>query len=202
MRFDTLIRSACLAACLGVVAGCSTLIPAEVPSISASERQYHDTISMSGRLSIRYTSVNGAEILQGSYEWNQTPQQTSIVLRSPLGQVVARIEVTSTGAKLYRSSQSVVEAADVDALVAQSLGWPLPVAGLQTWLQGFIAQPPQTLAIATPENNAFITADQWKLDYSLWEAEGARPRRIDLSRQTTQAGEVFIRILIDTWTTS
>jgi outer membrane lipoprotein LolB len=56
------------------------------------------------------------------------------------------------------------------------------------------AQAPQRL----------LTPDGWTLTYGEWQDDAANtvqnhPKRIDLSRDTKQAGPVSIRIVIDKW---
>jgi len=94
-------------------------------------------------------------------------------------------------------------AADVEGLTADTLGWPLPVAGLRDWLQGFATDPAGQRLVATPANDTIVTREGWRLRYANWQSDAAastpHPKRIDLARSTEQAGEVSIRIVIDTW---
>ncbi|MFD2270583.1 lipoprotein insertase outer membrane protein LolB [Undibacterium arcticum] len=97
-------------------------------------------------------------------------------------------------------------AADVDALAADALGWPLPVAGLREWLQGFATNVDGRRFIASAQNDSVNTRDGWRIRYVSWQDEPDRngatithPKRIDLARSTAQAGEVSMRIVIDSW---
>ncbi len=168
-----------------------------------AKRVYQEAIDIGGRLSVRYQQ-QGEQLLNGSFVWNQGPDNTRVSLLSPFGQVIGRIEITPGRASFQRAGQPPQTAADVDALAASALGWPLPVSGLRSWLQGFVTTTEGTPVAANPAAETAITSiDGWRVVYSSWEVDestaGLRPRRIDLSRRTVEAGDVEIRIVIDTW---
>lgn len=192
-----------------LLSGCAALAPqAEQTSTetiqSAGNRQYHQAIDLDGRLSVQYQRNNADESLHGSFTWRQTAQSNTITLLSPLGQTIATIAVEPGNATLTQSGHAPRTAADVDELAAQSLGWPLPVSGLRNWLQGFAVDAQGKPFTATPDANSVTTGDGWQIRYVTWdENDPARihPKRIDLERQTEQAGKVAIRIVIDNWQT-
>lgn len=185
-----------------LLAGCAALQGDAPQAAGGASRNYQQAIDLGGRLSVRYEMRHGEEAVHGSFQWQQTPAQTSVTLLSPLGQTVARIDMNPSGAALERAGQPVRSAPDVDVLTADTLGWPLPVAGLRDWLQGFGTDLNGNTFVATPQSAPVTTRDGWQLHYPAWQDDGAgapRPRRIDLARRTEQAGEVAIRIVIDTW---
>ena len=192
-----------------LAAGCASLAPATAPrtetasSAAAGARIFHDTIDLGGRLSVRYQGRQQEESLHGSFVWTQKPAQTTITLLSPIGQTLAAINVTPLGATLAQSGQPVRAAADVDRLTADTLGWPLPVAGMRSWLQGFAVDSAGRHVVAYPDNPDITTLDGWRIHYANWQENAASsspgPKRIDLARYTEQAGDVSIRIVIDTW---
>ncbi|WP_442783823.1 lipoprotein insertase outer membrane protein LolB [Collimonas fungivorans] len=201
-------RGALLAAALAIVAlsGCSTLPQSSNTASVASgaARQYHQAIDVSGRLSIRYQQDGKEQAVHGSFTWAQGKQETVITLLSPLGQTLATINIAADQATLKQSGQPARSASDVDALTVQALGWPLPVAGLRDWLQGFgqnAAGQRFSAAPAADDGFSVTTADKWLIQYTNWQDQnnGAEsyPKRIDLARNTAQAGEVAIRIVID-----
>lgn len=201
------IRTAFLLGTL-LLAGCAMLSspPEAAPSSPAtSARAYHETISLGGRMSVRYQQNGQDEALHGGFTWHQQSQRTSILLRSPTGQTLAAIDVTPTSSTLTQAGRPPREAADIDQLAAQTLGWPLPVSGLRDWLQGFGTAQDGSRFVAVPgRDNSFVTQDGWQLRYDSWQplteaGSGARPRRIDLERMTEQAGPVSLRIVIDDW---
>jgi len=189
-----------------LMAGCAELAPqkeqAPGDAIQAVNRHYSEAIDLDGRLSVQYQQNGQDQALHGSFRWRQTAEHTSVTLMSPLGQILAVIEVDPGSATLTQSGQAPRVAHDVDQLAAQSLGWPLPVAGLRSWLQGFGTDARGKRIIATPATKAFTSSDGWNIEYVSWdESDPAQvhPKRIDLQRDTEQAGNVKMRIVIDRW---
>lgn len=182
------------------LAGCAG-VPTVAPNPQAeAQRSYHRAIDIGGRLSVRYQQNGRDEALHGGFTWSQRPESTEIALLSPLGQTMAQIRVTPAMSSLTEAGQGTRVATDVDALAAETLGWPLPVSGLREWLQGFSAKG-QRIPAGDGAMQA-LTDDGWRIRYDSWEAgdDGSlHPKRIDLSRTTRQAGEVSLRIVLDTW---
>ena len=193
------------------ISGCATLTSTSTPLDVATNgviRPYHQAIDLSGRLSVRYQQDGKEQALHGSFTWAQTSQHTIVTLLSPLGQTLATIDITPKQSTLHQAGQPSRTAADVDLLTAQALGWPLPIAGLRDWLQGFGADANGKPFNVNPASDNGVTtvttADHWSIQYASWQpAEGIAgavndlPKRIDLTRNTAQAGDVAIRIVID-----
>lgn len=170
---------------------------------SAPMRSYHDSIDISGRLSVRYQQNGRDAALHGSFTWAQTPGQTILTLLSPLGQTLAVIQARPDGALLTQAGQAPRSASDVDALTAEALGWPLPVSGLRHWLQGYTGNDGHREA-ANGATDTVQTANGWRIRYPAWQAgelsaNDMHPKRIDLERNTVQAGDIAIRIVLDNW---
>jgi outer membrane lipoprotein LolB len=177
-----------------LLGACASLVPPPVPD--APTASYHETIDLSGRLSVLYQQNNKDESLHGSFTWAQTRDATEINLRSPLGQTIAQIAVTPGTATLTRAGEAPRSAVDVDTLTTQTLGWPLPIAGLRDWLQGHAKNTDGSAFIATPQANSVTTSDGWRIRYVTWN-DDASPKRIDIERNTSYAGTVALRIVVD-----
>lgn len=187
-----------------LLGGCAGLLPQSEPAPAVQQalrRSYIENIDMTGRLSVRYQGPQQEEGLHGNFTWNQTSRHTSVSLLSPLGQTVAVVDVMPDSARLTQTGRPPRSAADVDQLTAQTLGWPLPVGSLRHWLQGFVTDMGGRQIVAMPDTGEITTRDGWRIRYANWDEKmaPARPRRMDLSRYTAQAGEVSIRIVIDSW---
>jgi len=186
-----------------LAAGCAGISTTpQLPAQAGIVRNYQQAIDITGRMSVRYQQYGRDEALHGSFEWQQRPGKTQLTLSSPLGQTLAQIAILPDGATLTQSGQPPLAAANADALTVQALGWPLPVSGLRDWLQGHVTERSGKKRIATPqdENTDIETIDGWRIRYAAWDnAAAPRPRRIDLSRSTEQAGEVALRLVIDTY---
>ena len=186
-----------------LLAACASIAPpaTQKETASVAARPFHEAIDLAGRLSVRYQHDGKEEALHGSFMWNQGPDQTTVTLLSPLGQTMAIVTVSPAGATLLQGRQPMRSAADVDALTAETLGWPLPVAQLRNWLQGFAIDRQGKRFVATPQADQVQTRDGWQIRYASWMDMPSQnlPKRIDLARNTEQAGDVSIRIAIDTW---
>jgi len=182
------------------LSACSNLSNLSTPTANTlSPRHYHQQIDMAGRLSVQYEKNNQPQALHINFTWSQTPQQTLITLASPTGQTLATILVNAQGAQLSQADRPPQFARDVNQLMANTLGWPLPVNGLRDWLQGFV-DATHHVAITSANADTF-SVDGWNLIYKSWEIESnvERPKRLDVTRQTEQAGLVSLRIVIDEW---
>jgi outer membrane lipoprotein LolB len=189
-----------------VLAGCATFgtpdRAAPDAEAKASARPYRDAIEIGGRLSAHYQQNGSEQAVHGNFTWVQSLDRTRVTLLSPLGQIMATIDITPNSSTLTLAGQAPRAAADVDALAANALGWPLPVSGLRDWLQGFAVNNEGRRVVATPRESAIATRDGWNIRYASWHDDtdlSAHPKRIDLDRDTAEAGNVAIRIVLDNW---
>lgn len=190
--------------CSLLLSGCATVTPPGNVEQSTNQRTYQDNLNLDGRLSVQYQKNEQDEAIHASFTWKQSKDISTITILSPLGQILATIDVKPGIATLTQSGQAPRSAADVDTLAEQALGWPLPISGLRNWLQGFATDTNNRAFIATATNMKVLTRDGWYIQYMSWEEDNqtpaqARPKRIDLTRLTTQAGKVSIRIVLDKW---
>ena len=185
------------------LAGCAA--PPGAPDSGANTvaaQDYHAAIELGGRLSVRYQRNGRDEAMHGSFSWSQTAARTFVTLSSPLGQTLATIELTPQGATLVQPGQPARSAVDADALAADAFGWPLPVANLRNWLQGYTLDAHGRRSAAAGSAGPIRTPDGWQIRYPAWQPGDSgsdRPKRIDLVRHTAAAGEIAIRIVIDSW---
>lgn len=193
--------AACVLALPLWLGGCASIAPpAPASGMTMPTRTYQDSIELGGRLSVRYQQNGSEQAVHGSFSWSQTPDHTHVVLASPLGQTMAEIDVTAATATLMQANQPPRIAADVDALATETLGWPLPVAGLRDWLQGFVAGPNGARRTVPATPDATLESDGWRIRYGSWQQDGTappQPKRLDLERDSS-TGPVAIRIVIDT----
>jgi outer membrane lipoprotein LolB len=124
-------------------------------------------------------------------------------MTSPLGQTVAEISVTPNSATLTQANRPPRVARDIDTLTRQELGWPLPVAGLRDWLQGYAIDAQGKRFAASPANNSVVTRDGWRLRFKEWQKAAAgtsaapMPSVIVAERSATaDSGELSISISI------
>ncbi len=195
MRFRSLLLT--LPVALGLLlSGCAGMVaPGSAPA--DHQRAYQENIELSGRLLVLYQQNDKEQSLPGSFEWKQNRNSTAVTLLSPLGQIVATITVDAAGATLVQAKQAPRHASDLDSLMHETLGWPMPITGMRDWLQGFVRNPQGQRAAVATSNDATIASDGWQLRYASWQDDFTLPKRIDLHRYTQQAGNVALRIVID-----
>ncbi|HXA46205.1 MAG TPA: lipoprotein insertase outer membrane protein LolB [Burkholderiaceae bacterium] len=166
---------------------------------------YSETVDISGRFSAQFQHGAKPESWSGNFTWAQTPQATTVALQSPLGQTLATIVIDDTAATLTQPDQAPRRAANVDALVQDALGWPLPISNLRDWLQAYAVDTGGKRVLITPTSTATIaTHDGWQINYINWQDDndtGMRdvPKRIDMERETAAAGKVAMRLVITSW---
>lgn len=189
----------CLAAPLWLSA-CASITPTR--SFDAGEAARNEQYT--GRFAANYTRYGRSEGVQGSFRWEEQGRNVRLDLISPLGQTLAVVTSTPSGATLDLPNEKPRNAPEVDSLMEQALGFSLPVAGMRDWLHGRAA--PGTPASVTRDPGgrpATLRQNGWTVRYMAWQepAEGTQtpstqPRRIDMARDGNDA-PLSVRLVID-----
>ena len=189
----------CLAAPLWV-AGCASVAPSRGFDAGETARTEH----YSGRFAANYTRYGRNEGVQGSFRWEEQGRNVRLDLVSPLGQTLAVVTSTPSGATLDLPNEPPRNAPEVDALMEQALGFSLPVSGMRDWLHGRPA--PGAPANATRDVRGrldTLTQAGWTVRYVDWQeppqdatVATARPRRIDMARDGGPS-PLTVRLVID-----
>ncbi len=189
----------CLAAPLWLAA-CASVAPTREFDAGeiASAQQY------TGRFAANYVRYGRDEGVTGSFRWEEQGRNVRLNLISPLGQTLAVVTSTPSGATLDLPNQPPRHAPQVDTLMEDALGFALPVAGLRDWLHGRPAKgSPASTTRDTSGRLDTLTQNGWTVRYIAWQdpKEGqpnaaAQPRRIDLARDGA-ATPLSVRLVID-----
>ena len=159
-------------------------------------------VGIRGRFSVYYKIDDREEGVHGSFEWEQTPELTSITLLSPLGQVAATVDVMPKLATFAVPGKPPKSAPNAESLIKSQLGWALPVSGMKEWLQGCAVDAQGRSFIASPEKKSVITKDKWQIDYVSW-IDGPTmplPKRINLTKGKDLTDlDLNIKLVIDEW---
>ena len=191
----------------GALSGCASAQANQAEAASAAaatkpplegQRNMRETLAWQGRLAVQYEQNGKPQSLSASFSWQQDASQTRIQLSSPTGQIVADIIVTPTSASFTQAGQVTRSFANIDQLTQELLGWPLPVAGLREWLQGFgVDAKGQRFSAVPGQDQTWQTSDGWRIRYASWH-DASQPKRIDLERHIdTQAIDVSLRIVLE-----
>jgi len=171
--------------------GCAAIPPAPpAPPGSALSANW----TLQGRIGIQA----GEQSLSGNIRWQHRADTDELLLTSPLGQGVARIERNAGGVTLELPNQPPRHAADAESLTRETLGYALPVSALSWWVQ---AQPAPGRAFeATHDAAGHLTQlkqDGWVIDYLQYADDApARPEKLAVAREGLE-----IRLVADTWQT-
>lgn len=145
--------------------------------------------TLGGRIGIR----TDTESLSGSLRWQHGPDADTLLLTSPLGQGLARIERRESDVRLEMPGQATRTAHDVETLTSETLGYALPVAGLSWWVQG-LPDPGRRFDAVREDSGrlARLRQDGWTIDYLQYNE--SRPRKLVLFRDGLE-----IRLVADEW---
>ena len=188
-----------------MLTGCTSMPSMETLDFLSDKtpRSCTSNVDIRGRFSIRYKIDGREESLHGNFDWQQTTDYTVITLLSPLGQSMAKIEVTPQLTTFTAPGKAPKSATNAEELIRSELGWTLPVSGLRDWLQGCATDMQNHPFIATPQSRQVITREGWQIDYISW-IDGPvmpLPKRIDLIKGGNNAIDVDIhlKLVIDEW---
>lgn len=178
------------------LAACTTQAPLLQADPNLSQ---HEQLLRDGRFALLVYDralERNTDSVQGSFRWLAQYQQVTLDLSSPLGQVLARVEMRPGHASMTRANGEYIEATDPDALVASVLGSPIPVNGLKYWIYGQ-AMPDYSLEQPEYDAQKRLTRFQqagWRVSAEEYDRYG--PKRLSLVR--TQSNQrISVRISID-----
>lgn len=174
----------------------TTVVTEPVVGVAARSANF----GLIGRVSVK----GGKESFSGGVQWHHTESADEILLLSPLGQTLVQIQHNSEGVYLTTSEQESYYAADVESLTERILGWRLPLAGLQYWVQSM--NSPATASEMDVDIDGRIAAirqDGWEISYLSYfpmlktqttQVKTVQPKLLMLKRSDLQ-----IKLVIDNW---
>ena|SRR5438094_8308328 len=150
------------------------------------------SFDISGRLSARHDN----EGLTANFRWRHDRERDELELISPLGQIVARMNGDRSGVELEQADGRSLRADTWATLTEQGLGWPLPVNGLSSWIQGIPREGSAFTAEAGDDGHASVLRqDGWTIVYQSYAPEpSSRPLRMSLSYPGVE-----LRLVVDAW---
>ncbi len=182
---------------LALVAGCAAITAPAPPPAKLVPRPLVANFSAAGRIAARITG-DTSRGFSGGFTWTHAKAGDTIELLTPVGQIAARMTVTTAGAAIDLADGRSTFAADPEQFLAQMTGVSLPVAALPHWMQAVplssSAYRVETDALGRP---SMLWQNGWQIQYTAWadETAGANPTRLQLNM-----GEVEARLVISEWT--
>lgn len=154
--------------------------------------------SYSGRFSALAVGAERSESVSGLFTLEVRGTQQRIDLATPVGNTVARIEIspgqaTATGPQLQSASGP-----DAERLLEELLGWRLPVAGLADWIDGRPAPDRPAKTLHDDGRISEIVQDGWTIRIAEYSPATQRPRRLVLDRPPANGGPALsVRLIVD-----
>lgn len=181
---------------VSVLSACTSL---ERISDSPASQSSATELQRNGRFAVLVydkTQDKNIDSVQGNFEWLSAGESIVLDLSSPLGQVLARVNVQAGFSKLTRSNGEVLEASSPDALVQEVIGREFPVSGLQYWIRG---QAMPDVALESPEYDAqqrLVKFTQAGWVVTAQDYDGMGPKRFHLLNNQTME-RITIRIIMN-----
>ncbi|HET7776164.1 MAG TPA: lipoprotein insertase outer membrane protein LolB [Azospira sp.] len=175
---------------LALLAACAT--PSPRYAVPAVERQALRQFQIEGRFSLRQENNS----YSGKLSWHHGPEGDDIFLMNPFGQGVAQINRRPGAARLLTADQKEYLAADADQLVADVLGYSLPVAGMAEWL---LARASSGGTARRDAQGRLLQLQEagWDIDYDYGDTPD--PQALPLRLTARRGAELELKLRIDDW---
>lgn len=189
----------------GLATGCAGPLlsrptpPPVVPSQQAWEAHRAamvaiDPFTVSGRVAIQRGSEGGGAKLR----WQQEGEVTDLRIMAPMAQGTFRLQGDGQRVELTSPDGKRYQAANFEALMAAHVNWSFPVDGARFWVRGIPdpAQAVDNLNLDDDGRLSDLAQGGWRISVLAYRDFGGQtlPSRLFLN-----AGELQIRLVIDTW---
>lgn len=166
----------------------AALLAAACAELRFREAPQDVEFEITGRIAVAYRN----EASSGQVAWRHGPGGDELLLRSSLGQGVARLVRQGDEYLLAVAQGREYRAADVEALTEQVLGFRLPLAGLAAWLRARPASGPYLARRDEAGRLRELEQSGWRIEYLEYRDE--RPARLRLTYP-----ELELRLAIAQW---
>lgn len=180
---------------IALMVGCSTLPPLEEGEGRRPDDIDHFTIE--GKVAWLHPEDRGS----ASLTWQQEGADFSLLLTGPLGQGAVRLQRQADGVRLD-TPEGPRYAQEADALLAQVLGFRVPVEQARWWVLGVAAPAAQAGPLQVHRRDEYdrpveVEQDGWRIEWSDWRllAGRALPRRVQLEHAGTR-----LTLVVGAWT--
>lgn len=145
---------------------------------------------LSGRIAVRYDDQGSS----GNVSWRHRAAGDEMLITSPLGQGVARIERADGMVTVTAADQRVYRAHDAESLTEQVLGFRVPLAGLSDWVRARPAPGPARQTRDERGRLSELEQDGWHIYYLAYADGDGLPARMRLVYPGLE-----LRLAIDDW---
>lgn len=154
--------------------------------------------AINGRIAVQTEEDGG----QADYVWKQDGRANyDIRLQAPLGAGTTWITGRPTGVSIKTSSGEELFNTDVDKLMLQLNGWPLPVSGMYYWVRG-LPSPGSHYEVELWNETGLpevMFQDGWRIEFKKYKMVSGKllPGKLFISHQGEE--EVDVRLIIRQW---
>jgi outer membrane lipoprotein LolB len=164
--------------------------------------------SINGRIAVQTNHDGG----QADYRWQQlNTTDYNIRLQAPLGAGTTWINGDAQGVSLQTSSGDALFDVDVDKLMRQINGWPLPVSGLRYWVLG-LPSVATAYSVSEWKSNGLpgvMLQDGWRIEFRRYKKVSGIlvPHKLFIRRADVQdigdlennEEDIDVRLIIRQW---
>lgn len=175
---------------LGLLGGCA-LMPGAPAPVQRPAQSESAPFALNGRVAIKHGGTHHSAGLR----WVHQQASDELLLLGPLGQTGARVYRDVQGATLDDGSKHY-QAADVESLMQDVLGWHLPLGGLHQWVLGRAAEGEAQIERDEQGRISVLRQVGWEVRYLRYADDRADslPTRLQLRSE-----ELQVQLLIDEW---
>ena len=163
-----MIRSLLVLFLLVTLASCARVPPlpdVDDPDLAWQQHQLRLEQVTDWRLNGRLLVVNDHETWNTSIHWRQQGAAYQLMITAPLGQGSLRL-VGDVGQVTLETHQGERwQSGDPEALLANQLGWRVPVAALRYWVMGLPAPGPHRRELNSAGLLAQLSQGEWEIEF-------------------------------------
>ena len=172
-----------------VVTGCSLFQEKKLPTTQF----VYDEFEVSGRIAAKM----GKEGSSARIKWSHRADLDAVDVYAPTGSIIAVILVSPRAGAVLETKDKIYEAASVEELTKQVLGWSLPLNGLKYWARGQVSPVVAVDHLAPRDDQqrlTYLEQGGWKITFEQYTAGSMLPRVMMLEFE-----DIKIRLILDKW---
>jgi len=149
------------------------------------------------RLAGRISLDDGEQGGSGRLRWSVTPNTSELDFQGAMGRGAWRLSIDPQGALLREADGSEQHAKDVNVLIQQRIGWPIPLDALQWWVRG-LAAPGLVEQKQLNNDGLLVSLEQfgWTVNFSRYDsgAGQALPVRLKATHENYR-----VKLAVSQW---
>jgi outer membrane lipoprotein LolB len=182
-----------------LLAGCAAppRVPADAAALRAQAERETALRAVPGwGLAGRIAVSNGRDGGSGAIDWTQVGDGLRLEVQAPVTRQTWRLDAGPGWARIEGLEAGPLEGEDAARLVADAVGWTLPVGDLGAWVRGVRGRGPAEIEFSPDGLPARIRQHGWTVDYREWDRTQSPPlpRRVFAER-----GDQRVRLVIQAW---